>query len=91
MTSLICSTCGRRHRPRRARTPAPMPLFDWHPPAPRRTPCGARLMLRDDLRDAEGEPRACLVIPGRRLPVAFPSITMALAALATLEVAHAGR
>lgn len=68
---------------------APLPLFDWaarhHRPA-----TGARIVLRDDLRDAEGEPRACLVIPGRRLPLAFPSIPAALAALAHMEAAPHG-
>jgi len=91
MTTMICTTCGRRHGPRRARMPAPLPLFDWRPAAPPRATSGARLLLRDDLRDAEGMPRACLAIPGRRLPLAFPSITAALAALANMEAAHAGR
>jgi hypothetical protein len=48
-------------------------------------------LLRDDLRDAEGQPRACLAIPGRRLPLAFPSLSAALAALNQMEAAHAGR
>lgn len=66
---------------------APLPLFAWaarnHRPAPR-----ASIVLRDDLRDAEGEPRACIVIPGRRLPLAFPNIPAALAALAQMECAR---
>ena len=49
-----------------------------------------RLMLRDDLRDAEGQPRPCLTLPGRALPSAFPSITAALAALARMEGARHG-
>ena len=70
---------------------APLPLFEW---AARRQPSAAnapRLILRADLRDADGEPRACLSIPGRRLPLAFPSIPAALAALAHMEAADARR
>ncbi len=51
----------------------------------------ARVILRDDLRDAEGEPRACIAIPGRKLPVAFPSLADALAALRDMEAPHNGR
>jgi hypothetical protein len=50
---------------------------------------GARLVLRHDLRDAAGEPRACLTLP-RRLPLAFPSLPAALAALAQMEPGHGG-
>ncbi|MGK7863198.1 hypothetical protein [Falsiroseomonas sp. E2-1-a4] len=82
---------------RRAITLAPLPLFQWiapdpppPPPAARRD-CGARLVLRDDLRDADGEPRACITIPGRRLPLAYPNLRAALAALQSMEAAHAGR
>jgi hypothetical protein len=57
----------------------------------RRSAPGARVILRDDLRDAEGQPRACLAIPGRPLPLAFPSISAALAALARMEAGHHGR
>jgi hypothetical protein len=58
-------------------------------PRPRMT-SGARIVLRDDLRDAEGQPRACLAIPGQ-LPVAFPSISAAYAALNRMEAVQAGR
>lgn len=68
---------------------APLPLFDWAA-RHQRSATGARLLLRADLRDADGEPRACLAIPGRRSPLAFPSIPAALAALARMEAAHAG-
>lgn len=50
-----------------------------------------RLLLRDDLRNAAGEPRACIAIPGQNAPLAFPTLAAALAALAHMEVAHAGR
>ena len=73
------------------RATAPLPLFAW---AARRQQCtttAGRIVLRDDLRDAEGTPRACIVTPGRRLPQAFPSIPAALAALGRMEAAHAGR
>ena len=46
---------------------------------------GPRVVLRDDLRDAEGVPRACIAIPGRRVPLAFPNIAAALAALRDME------
>lgn len=45
----------------------------------------AKLVLRDDLRDADGQPRACIALPGRRLPIAFPSLGAALAALREME------
>ncbi|WP_270934418.1 hypothetical protein [Falsiroseomonas oryzae] len=91
-----CPTCGRRHAPG-AKAVRPAPLLDWierHKAAQRDrrpAPAGVRLVLRDDLRDAEGQPRACIVIPGRRLPLAFPSIPAALAALAHMEAAPHGR
>jgi hypothetical protein len=47
----------------------------------------AKLVLRDDLRDADGQPRACIAIPGKRLPVAFASLGAALAALREMEAA----
>jgi hypothetical protein len=81
----------RPHRQVRPADLAPLPLFAWaarHQPRPTGA---AHVVLRDDLRDANGEPRACIVIPGRRLPLAFPSIPAALAALACMEAAHAGR
>jgi len=79
---------ARRHRPRRHNASAPLPLFAWaarqhQPTAPR-----PRLLLRDDLRDADGEPRFCISIPGRRLPVAYPTINAALAALRAMEAAR---
>jgi len=95
-TTTRCPCCGRRHTPR-ANIMHPAPLLDWIErqkalERPRRlAPTSARVVLRDDLRDAEGQPRACIVIPGRRLPLAFPSIPAALAALARMEAAHAGR
>lgn len=44
-----------------------------------------RIMLRDDLRNADGEPRPCITWPGRKTPIAFPSISAALAALREME------
>jgi hypothetical protein len=95
-TTTRCPCCGRRRAPR-AKIIRPAPLLDWieqqtaTPPAQRPAITGARIVLRDDLRDADGEPRACLAIPGRRLPLAFPNMPAALAALARMEAAHAGR
>jgi hypothetical protein len=54
------------------------------PSAPRGTN-GPRIVLRDDLRDAEGLPRACIAMPGQRLPRAFGSLADALAALRAME------
>lgn len=93
--SLRCPCCGRRRRVR-ARIVRPAPLLDWierqmaAAPARPSAATGARLVLRHDLRDAAGEPRACLALPGR-LPLAFPSMPAALAALAWVEAGHAGR
>ena len=93
-TTRRCICCSRPRAPR-AKGMQPAPLLDWierQTAARNRPPAtSARIVLRDDLRDAEGEPRACIVIPGRRLPLAFPSIPAALAALARMEAAHAGR
>ncbi|WP_281244666.1 hypothetical protein [Falsiroseomonas stagni] len=42
--------------------------------------------------DADGEPRACIAIPGRRVPLAYPNLAAALAALRDMEPPpHAGR
>jgi hypothetical protein len=46
---------------------------------------GARVILRADLPDAEGEPRPCIALPGRKLPLAFPRLADALAALREME------
>lgn len=84
-----CPTCGRRYRPRRHSTPAtPLPLFDWNPPDPSpRRPAGlpVRVLLLHGCRDAEGEPRPALLIPGRSLPVAFPTLAAALDAKRAME------
>jgi len=76
-----CPTCGRRHRPRHATAPAPLPLFDWRP-APRPVP---RLLLLHYLPDAEGQPVPALLLPGDRRPVPFRSLAAARAALARME------
>ncbi|HEV7267244.1 MAG TPA: hypothetical protein VGN83_20365 [Falsiroseomonas sp.] len=60
-------------------------------PHDKRRIASPRLTLRDDLRDADGQPRPCLTWPGRGLPVAFPSVSAALAALARMEAGHDGR
>ncbi|MCA3283842.1 MAG: hypothetical protein ING16_13325 [Roseomonas sp.] len=54
------------------------------PSTPRATPSPC-ITLRDDLRDAEGLPRACIALPGQRLPRAFGSLADALAALRAME------
>ena len=48
----------------------------------------AKLVLRDDLRDAEGLPRACIALPGQRLPIAFATLGAALQALREMEAAQ---
>ena len=55
------------------------------PSAPHIQKPAAKLVLRDDLRDAEGLPRACIAMPGQRLPRAFGSLAAALAALRAME------
>lgn len=73
---------------RRAAALAPLPLFAWaarqatplRPTAP-----AARIVLLDTCRDADGQPRPALMIPGRRLPVAFHTLAAALAALRAME------
>lgn len=47
-----------------------------------------RLVLRDDLRDADGMPRIGLDLPGRRTLLAFPSVSAAVAALNAMEAAR---
>lgn len=54
-------------------------------------PKAPRLTLRADLATAEGEPRICIAWPGRAAPMAFPSVTAALAALRDMEARDAGR
>lgn len=44
-----------------------------------------RLTLRPDIPTAEGEPRICIVWPGRAAPLAFPNVAAALAALRDME------
>jgi hypothetical protein len=81
----------KRRRTTTAPHAAPLPLFEWAARRQRIAATAPRLILRADLRDADGEPRACIAIPGRRLPLAFPNMPAALAALARMEAAHAGR
>ncbi len=50
-----------------------------------------RLTLRPDLATAEGEPRICITWPGSAAPVAFSTITAALAALRDMEERHGRR
>ena len=73
-----------------AQPPAPLPLFAWAARQDRAT-TAPRLELRHDLRDADGAPRVCIAMPGRHGPLAFASVTDALAALARMEVADAPR
>ena len=67
----------KKHRNRRRKTSAP------HIQKP-----AAKLVLRDDLRDADGLPRACIALPGRRLPIAFANLSAALDALREMEAAQ---
>ncbi len=90
-----CPICGRRRRrPPTPRAPAALPLFEWaaaqrdpeaSPPAGDHAPGGARLALLHACCDAAGEPRAALLVPGRRAPVVYPSVAEAIAAKAALE------
>ena len=47
-----------------------------------------RLVLLHACRDAAGEPRAALPLPGRRAPVAYPSVAEAVAAKIAAEAAQ---
>ena len=64
---------------RRASAPKPSAMASTGPVA------RARIVIRGDLRDADGQPRVALDLPGRRVPLAFPNIGAALAALAIME------
>ncbi|MXP62135.1 hypothetical protein E0493_02055 [Roseomonas sp. M0104] len=81
-----------RHRNRRPpAAPAPLPLFAWaSAEAARRARLRApiRLLMLDAYRDAEGEPRPALLIPGRRLPTIFPNLATALRVKADMEAAQ---
>ncbi|HWX50539.1 MAG TPA: hypothetical protein VNZ61_21035 [Roseomonas sp.] len=44
-----------------------------------------RLLILEACRDAEGQPRAALALPGLRLPVIYPTLAAAVAAKAALE------
>jgi hypothetical protein len=86
-TMTSCPTCGRRHRQRRVKPLATLPLFDWRP-EPRHTlriGPSPRLVLLADCPTADGEPRAGIVIPGRPLPIAFATMAAAVAALRQME------
>lgn len=75
-----CPACGRRFHTRRAKgAPAPLPLFTWasRQPDHRAHRGAARVALLDTCRDAEGQPRAALLLPGRP-PVVFATIAAAL-------------
>jgi hypothetical protein len=87
-----CPTCGRRHRLRRPKVLAPPPLLEWRPapePKPKlRTGPIPRLVLLTDCPTADGEPRAGIIIPGRRLPLAFADMAAAVKALRQMEAAR---
>jgi hypothetical protein len=89
-TAGICPTCGRRHRPRRARALPSFPLLDWldaQPrPAPKR-PSGARVpvILLHGCLNAEGDTMAAVMPPGARYPRVFPTIGAAAAAALAME------
>jgi hypothetical protein len=78
-----CPTCGRRHRPRRRATPRPIPQIMSAARQPG-TPV-PQLVLRADLRSLGGGPRACIAVPGRRLPPALQSIAGAFGALPVMD------
>lgn len=85
-----CPTCGRRHRASRSVRPdAPLPLFEWMPPALPRVV--VPLVMVDGCPDAEGQPRPALLIPGSRIPRLFVNLAAALAAKNAMEAAHVGR
>ncbi|MDJ0391362.1 hypothetical protein QMO56_24960 [Roseomonas sp. E05] len=54
-------------------------------PPPARPAAPIRLLILEACRDAEGQPRAALALPGLRLPVVYPSLAAAVAAKTALE------
>jgi hypothetical protein len=65
-----------------------MPLFE-HANRRRAEP---RVILLDGCRDADGQPRAAVVVPGRPTPTVYPTLAAATrAAQQYMEAAHAGR
>ncbi|UFN49394.1 hypothetical protein LPC08_01745 [Roseomonas sp. OT10] len=60
-------------------------LLAWCAPLPRRPGAAPRVILLPDAAAPDGLPRAGLLHPGHRLPVVFPSLPAALAALRAME------
>jgi len=87
-----CPTCGRRHRPRRPKMLAPLPLLEWRPAADAESILDAgpvpHSVLLTDCPTADGEPRAGIIIPGRRLPLAFANMAAAVKALRQMGAAR---
>jgi len=85
-----CPTCGRRHRPRRARPLPSYPLLDWlaahSKPTPKvTTGNAARLILLHGCTNAQGETMAAVLPPGGRIPRVYRSIADAAAAALAME------
>lgn len=69
----------RRPRKRqRAASSVALPLFAWAAAQP--ATFRPRIVLLHGCPDADGEPRPALLMPGQRVPRAFPTLAAALAA-----------
>lgn len=55
-----------------------MPLFMWATRQLESHSAKARLVMLHNYRNADGEPMTGLILPGKRVPVVFQSMTAAL-------------
>ena len=78
------------HRAITRQRPLPLALLAYAAKHHRTITTGTPFALHDDGRNAEGERRTWLVLPGH-LPGAFPSIPGALATSAGMEASCASR
>lgn len=76
---------NRRKPTIRRREPAPLPLFVWAASQPMTPRLLVRLIYMAGAVTAEGEQRVGLLVQGRPLPLAFPSLAAALARKSQLE------
>lgn len=75
----------RRKPTTRRRELTPLPLFLWAASQPKPTRPTVRLIHMPGALTADGEQRFGLIIPGRTLPLGFPSLAAALARKTQLE------
>jgi hypothetical protein len=80
----IESRCPKRkriRRPNRRNAPPPtITLFRWATQRDEGRQRYARVLLLNDCRDADGNPRVALLLPGERVPRVYPNLAAARAA-----------